>query len=192
MSDHSSREGQIEDGASLLILGLGNLICSDDGVGVAAVDQLCRRYEMPAGVRALDGGTHGMTLLCEFEGVDDVILVDAVGIDQPPGTPVRFEGEEVMAAVRDRLSAHQVGVADLLDALRWTDSLPRRIVLLGLVPGTTELGLGLTPEVEAGLAGLTLEVAEEAVRMGYALRRRGDDEAFPEDSGDPAIRALRP
>lgn len=181
----------MEERDTLLILGLGNLICSDDGVGVAAVDRLCRQYELPDGVRALDGGTHGMTLLCEFEGVDDVILVDAVGIEKPPGTPVRFEGEEVMAVVRDRLSAHQVGVADLLDALRWTDALPRRIVLLGLVPQTDELGLGLTPEVEAGLEGLVHEVAEEAVRMGYALRRRSDDEPVPEDSGDPAIKALR-
>ena len=69
----------MEDRETLLILGLGNLICSDDGVGVAAVDQLCRLYEMPAGVRALDGGTHGTTLLCEFEGVEDVILVEDSG-----------------------------------------------------------------------------------------------------------------
>lgn len=175
---------------SLLILGLGNLISSDDGVGVAAVDLLRRRYEMPPGVRALDGGTHGMTLLCEFEGVDDTILVDAIGAEEPPGTAVRLEGEEVMTAVRERLSSHQVGVADLLDALRWTEALPRRLVLLGIVPRTDELGLGLSPEVEAGVEKLVEAVVEEAERMGYALRRRGADEEVPDDAGDPAIRAL--
>ena len=179
-----------EGGGSLLILGLGNPICSDDGIGVVAVDRLQRRYALPAGVRALEGGTHGMSLLNEFEGVDDVILIDAV-VGDPPGTPMRVEGETVMAAVRARESAHQVGVGDLLEALRFSDALPRTLVLLGIVPRSDELGLGLSPEVEAGLDGLVEAVAQEAIRLGYALRRRSDEE-MPAGSSDPTIRALDP
>ncbi len=177
---------------SLLILGLGNLICSDDGVGVAAIERLSREYEMPPGARTMDGGTQGMALLGDLEIVDDLILVDAVAVDAPAGTAARFEGDEVLTAVRERLSCHQVGVADLLDALRWKDALPRRLVLHGLVPETDELGIGLTPKVAAGLDGLVRAVADEAERMGYSLRRRGDEEEVPGGIGDAATRALVP
>lgn len=175
---------------SLLILGLGNVICGDDGLGVAAVEQLRRRYALPVGARAVDGGTLGLTLLGEFEGVDDVILVDAVQLDAPPGTAVRLDGEAVESAARERLSVHQIGVADLLDALRLMGAFPRRLVLLGLVPHTIELGLERSPEVESGLDGLIEAVAEEARRMGFPLRRRRDDEEVPAGAGDVAARAL--
>ena len=178
------------DGGSLLILGLGNVICGDDGAGVAAVERLRRRYELPAGVRALDGGTLGLSLLGEFGQAEDVILVDAVAADAPPGTPLRLDGEAVAAAARERLSVHQIGVADLLDALRLMDAFPRRLVLLGLVPATLELGLGRSPAVAAALDGLVEAIAEEARRMGFPLRRRRDDEEVPAGAGDAAARAL--
>lgn len=178
------------DDGSLLILGLGNVICGDDGVGVVAVERLRRCYALPPGVRALDGGTLGLSLLGEFGKDDDVILVDAVGLDAAPGTLVRLDGDAVATAVRERLSVHQIGVADLLDALRLMDAFPRRLVLLGLVPRTLELGLGRSSEVERGLVGLVEEVAREARRMGYPLRRRGDNEEVPASAGDAAARAL--
>jgi len=157
---------------------------------VAAVERLRRRYALPPGARAIDGGTLGLTLLGEFEGVDTVILVDAVRVDAPPGTPVRLDGEAVETAARERLSVHQIGVADLLDALRLMGAFPRRLVLLGLVPHTLELGLGCSPEVETGLDGLVEAVAKEARRVGFPLRRRRDDEEVPAGAGDVAARAL--
>ena len=178
------------DDGSLLILGLGNVICGDDGVGVAAVERLRRRHALPPGVRALDGGTLGLSLLGEFRKDDDVILVDAVGLDAAPGTLVRLDGDAVATAVRERLSVHQIGVADLLDALRLMDAFPRRLVLLGLVPGTLELGLGRSPNVEAALDELVEAVAREARRMGYPLCRRRDDEEATAGAGGAAARAL--
>ena len=175
---------------SLLILGLGNILCGDDGVGVAAVERLRRRYAPAPGVRVLDGGTLGLALLGEFRGAENVILVDAVRTDAPPGAPVRLDGDDVAAAVRERLSVHQIGVADLLDALRLMDAFPRRLLLLGLVPRTLELGLRRSPEVEAGVEGLVDEVAAEARRMGFPLRRRSEDEEIPAGAGDAAARAL--
>ncbi len=181
---------RLGDRGSLLILGLGNVICGDDGLGVAAAERLRRRYALPTGARVIDGGTLGLTLLGEFEGVDNVILVDAVSLDAPPGTPVRLVGEAVESAARERLSVHQIGVADLLDALRLMDASPHRLVLHGLVPRTLELGLERSPEVEAGIDGLVEAVAEEARRMGFALRRRRTDEEVPAGAGDAAARAL--
>ena len=167
----------------LLILGLGNLLCGDDGLGVVAIEELQRRYEVPDRVRVLDGGTLGLSLLTWFEASQDVVLVDAIQADQPVGSLVRLAGEDVAPAVRSRLSVHQIGVADLLDGLRLTGRLPGSITLLGLVPGTLELGLKRSPEVEAALPDLVDEVAAEAGRLGFELRRRRNDEI-------PAARAI--
>jgi hydrogenase maturation protease len=162
----------------LLVLGLGNLLCGDDGLGVAAVDALARRYEAPEGVRILDGGTLGLSLLPYLQDAGQVVLVDAIRADGPPGSPVRLEGDEVAPAVEARLSVHQIGVADLLDGARWLGAYPSRLVLLGLVPETIELGLGLSPAVRAGLPGLVERVAMEVREMGFRLSPRAShDEA---------------
>ena len=161
---------------SLLVLGLGNLLCGDDGLGVAAVQRLAERYDVPAGARALDGGTLGLSLLPYLTEAEDVILVDAVRLDAPPGTFVRLAGDDVGPAVHDRLSPHQVGVSDLLDGLRLLDRLPTRLVLLGLVPATLELGLERTPEVEAAIDGLVEAIVAEAEALGFPFHPKAEDD----------------
>ena len=104
--------------------GLATFCSATTGLGAAAVARLERDYRIPPGVRLADGGTLGLSLLGLLADSDHVILVDAVRADGPPGTLVRLDGEDVMDAVRDRLSPHQVGVADLLDAARLIDCYP--------------------------------------------------------------------
>lgn len=159
----------------LLILGLGNVLCGDDGLGVAALARLDRVYRAPEGVVFMDGGTLGLALLHYVRQADTLLLVDAIRADRAPGSLVRLTGDEVAPAVVSRLSVHQIGVADLLDGLRLTDSSPSEIVLLGLVPETLELGLGRSPAVEAALPELLEAVALETERMGYPLEARTDD-----------------
>ncbi|MGZ8255244.1 MAG: hydrogenase maturation protease, partial [Burkholderiaceae bacterium] len=109
----------MSDRTPLLVLGLGNVLLADDGVGSAAVAELHDRYEPCAGARVLDGGTLGLSLLPYLDAADIVILVDAIRADAPPGSFVRLDGDEVAPAVATRLSPHQIGVADLLDGARW-------------------------------------------------------------------------
>jgi hydrogenase maturation protease len=159
----------------LLILGLGNLLCTDDGLGAVAVHRLLRAYEPPGGTVVLDGGTLGMALLPHLESADVVVLVDAIRTDDPPGTLVRLEGEDVAPAVAARLSVHQVGVADLLDSARLLDRYPPRVILLGLVPAGIGLGVELTPVVAAQLPRLVAAVVAEARALGFAFVERGAD-----------------
>ena len=84
----------------LLILGLGNLLCSDDGVGVVAAQAIAETRVVPDGVQVLDGGTLGLALLPYLEDAERAILVDAIEIDAPPGTLVRLEGDDVGPGVR--------------------------------------------------------------------------------------------
>lgn len=156
----------------LLVLGLGNPLCGDDGLGVAAVAELLRRHRPPDGALLLDGGTLGLSLLPHLEDAREAILVDAVRDRAPPGTLVRLEGPDVRPAVEARLSVHQVGVADLVAVADLRGRLPRRLVLLGLVPATLEVGVGLSPAVASGLPALVEAVVEEARRMGHRFLER--------------------
>ena len=174
----------------LLILGLGNVLCGDDGLGAVAIARLRERCEIPEGMSVLDGGTLGLSLLPYLEDAEKVILVDAIRAEAQPGAFVRLEGEEVGPAVAARLSVHQVGVADLLDAARWRGRLPEELVLLGLVPETLEVGLARSARVEAGLPGLVDRVVEEARRLGFELNPRSHDAACDSDRSPVLTRAL--
>jgi hydrogenase maturation protease len=176
----------------LLVLGLGNVLCRDDGVGVAAVTRLLRRYRAPDDVRVLDGGTLGLSLLPYLQCARDVILVDAIAADAPAGSAVRLEGDAVVPAVEQRLSPHQVGVCDLLDGARLLagDDDSQRIVLLGIVPDRVELGTGLTEHVEAAVDALVEAVVLEAASMGYRFTRDERQHHADGDAGHHAARVL--
>ena len=140
---------------------------SDDGAGIAAIHKLIREYSMPEGVVALDGGTLGLSLLPLVDSADQVILVDAINAEGAPGTQVRIEGDQVAPAVYERLSPHQIGVADLLAGADLLDRYPNRVVILGVVPESIELGLERTPAVEAAIPELVRRVVEELTSLGY-------------------------
>jgi len=175
----------------MLVLGLGNVLCGDDGLGVAAVARLAERYEVGPGVRIADGGTLGLALLGLFDGMDEVLLVDAILADDAPGALVALDGDDVAPAARSRLSVHQVGVADLLDALDLLGRRPRRLALVGLVPDRLELGMERSAAVERGLPGLVERVVCEIRERGFdvAARRSGGADAEA-PVGRDAARAL--
>lgn len=181
----------------LLILGLGNLLCTDDGLGALVAQTIAETRIVPDGVSVLDGGTLGLALLPYLEDAECAILVDAIEADAPPGTLVRLEGDEVGPAVAARLSVHQVGVSDLLEAARWREKVPSVLVLLGSVPETTELGVGLSPRVEATMPELVDLVCEEACRLGFPLEKKaGDDSTVTSPGGGGTgrigLRVLQP
>ena len=155
----------------LLVLGLGNVLCGDDGLGAVAVHLLQRRYRAPDGVSVLDGGTLGLSLLPYLEEAHEAILVDAIRGDGPPGSFVRLEGDEVGPAVAGRLSVHQVGLSELLAASRFQGTLPEKMTLLGIEPLCIEWGLDLSPPVSAALDGLIGAAVRELRAWGVEVER---------------------
>jgi hydrogenase maturation protease len=162
-------QGFVTKPIGVLVLGLGNVLLGDDGLGAAAVSRIERNYRIPPGVSLEDGGTLGLSLLGLLAESDRVILVDAVLTGSPPGTLVRIDGEDVMDAVRERLSPHQVGVADLLDAARLIGRYPSTVTLLGLVPEFIDLSVVRSSSVEAKLDELVEAVVQEVQSLGYEL-----------------------
>jgi hydrogenase maturation protease len=158
---------------SLLVLGLGNVLLGDDGLGVEAVERLRRERRLPDDVVAVDGGTLGLALLGVLGDSERAILVDAIAADGPPGTLVRLEGDDAVLAVEQRLSVHQVGVADLLAAARLIEHYPGKLVLLGVVPESIDLRVGCSAAVNAALPALVARVIEECAALGHPLSDRG-------------------
>jgi len=155
----------------VLVLGLGNVLLADDGLGAAAIARIERDYRTPPGVRFEDGGTLGLSLLGLIADSDRVILVDAVRADAPPGTLVRLDGADVAEAVWNRLSPHQVGVADLLEAARLIDFYPSAVTLLGLVPEVIDLAVVRSNAVDSGLDELVAAIVGEVQSLGYRMVR---------------------
>ena len=174
------------DRIPVLVLGLGNLLCEDDGVGVAAVHRLMRDYAMDEGELVEDGGTLGLALLPLIERADRAILVDAIAGDGPPGSPVRLEGDEVAPAVYERLSPHQIGVADLLAGASLLGRAPAQLVVVGVVPASIGLGLGCTPAVAAAIPDLVQRVVAELTALGHPPPPR----PRPQERDDRASHAL--
>ncbi len=151
------------------MLGLGNVLCGDDGLGVETVRRLARGARLAPGVRLADGGVLGLALLPTLEAARHAIIVDAVRCDRPAGELMIVDGEDVVPALRERLSPHEVGVWDLLWAARLRGRAPERIGIVGLVPASVALGVGLSPAVEAGIPALVDAVARTARAWGFEL-----------------------
>lgn len=146
---------------SLLILGIGNRLCSDDGLGGAAVELILERYQLPAGVVARDGGTLGLHLLPDLVEVEQLIIIDAICSEQAPGSIIRRAGAERAATPGSQLSLHQCGLGDLLAVAQTLGSCPAQIILWGIVPASTAPGLSLSPVVAAQLELLVERIIED-------------------------------
>ncbi|GAM08731.1 hydrogenase expression/formation protein HupD [Geobacter sp. OR-1] len=151
-----------------MVLGLGNLVMGDDGAGVRVVTHLAEWYRFPENVELLDGGTLGLDILPRLEGIDRLLVVDAVDNGKAPGDLVRLEGEEVPVALATKLSPHQMGLKDLLAVADLQGIMPGEIVLAGVQPGSIEMGLELSEEVEVALSGLAGLVLSELEKWGVA------------------------
>jgi hydrogenase maturation protease len=154
---------------NILVLGIGNVLLTDEGIGVRALNELQRRYTFPENVELLDGGTAGIELLRHIRNRDYLIIIDAMKFDQEPGTVSRVEGEDVPAAFLTRISPHQLGLSDLLAAAMLTDELPKKLVLFGVEPENLDIGLDLTDTVEASLEKLMGAIIDELRSAGCSV-----------------------
>jgi hydrogenase maturation protease len=163
------------------VLGIGNPIMGDDGIGITLLEALMAvGLERP--VEFVDGGTIGMSLLPLVEDCGSLLILDAVAGDGPPGTLVCLSGDQLPRLISAKLSAHQVGLLDVLTGARLRGTEPDRIAVVGLVPGDIALRVGLTPAVVAGI--------EQAILMaGQVLRAWWDADDVSEAATTTGSRA---
>ena len=143
-----------------LVMGIGNILQQDEGLGVRAVERLQSLYRLPPEVYAVDGGVMGLDLLHYLEDAERVLILDAIQTDRPPGSVMRLEGPEIPAVLALKTSIHQVGLQELLAVSRLRGTLPSSVILWGMQPASLEMSTELSPVVSAALDDLVEAVAE--------------------------------
>jgi hydrogenase maturation protease len=160
----------------ILILGIGNILMRDEGVGAHVARHLAASLEgggisLPRHTRVVDGGTLGLELLPMIGEAQAVVFVDAVDSDQEPGKVAIWHGSDLERSLDSHISAHEVGAADLLALGRLLATLPEQVALVGIQPGAVEVGLEMTAAVEMAVpvaAAIAARQAEEFARMEVA------------------------
>jgi hydrogenase maturation protease len=154
-----------------LILGIGNLLMGDEGVGVHAVQAALEQESWPPDVTVLDGGTGGFHLLSYFQDYDRIIMVDATMDGQPSGTLAtirpRFASEFPRA-----LSAHDIGLRDLIESASALGSLPEIVLITVSISDVQPMTTELSPEVSSSLPRIVERVKELVRSTGSDLEEK--------------------
>jgi hydrogenase maturation protease len=148
------------DERPIVVLGLGNMLMADDGIGLAALARLQDEWFVPPDVDLVDGGTWGMNLLPIIERTDQLLVLDAIDHGLEPGTLVRLQDDDVPRFLSTKLSPHQIDLREVLALAQLRGTLPGELVAVGLQPGKVEMSTELSPPVRARLG----EMVEEAAR----------------------------
>ncbi len=142
-----------------LIVGIGNILLADEGVGVRVVERL-RSIPLPDTVELVDGGTAGADLIDILADRDKVIVIDAVDLGTTAGTLYRLTPEQIEASV-DSLSLHQLGLAETLKMVKLMKKPLGEVIIFAVQIGSIEPSLNLTPSVSAVVESLILQILME-------------------------------
>jgi hydrogenase maturation protease len=154
-----------------LILGIGNILLGDEGIGVWVVESLRRCYQFPSSATVLEGGTLGLDLLPQLQDVSRLLVVDAVQLGGEPGEIVRLEGDDVPRAIDVKVSPHQIGIKELLATARLMGCEPPKVVLWGMEPERVQPGADFSPKIAQALQQLQTSVLDELKGWGVRPKR---------------------
>ena len=154
---------------NITLLGIGNILMQDEGVGVHVVRYIQEHYHTP-GLEIVDGGTAGLSLLPYIEARERLLVVDAVDFDQEPGYIGILRQDAIPAFFGTKASLHHLGLMDVLAAARLLDQAPQEICLIGIQPHTLALGLELTEVLQAKMPALIASVIGQLQQWGIDCR----------------------
>ncbi len=153
-------------GIDIAVVGIGNVLLSDDGVGVFVLNELKSRKEIPGNVELIDGGTMGLDLLPFIEEKKRVIFIDAVDFKAEPGTIGELNNSEIPHYFSSKLSVHQIALPDMIAAGQLLGTMPEEMCLIGIQPRTIETGYGLSPEIQGRVDRLIAKVLDKLSGWG--------------------------
>lgn len=159
---------------NIAVFGIGNILLSDDGAGVHAVNRLKKEYEFPENVELIDGGTKGLDLLPLIETRDRVLFVDAANFKKKPGTIDRVEGDKIPAFLSHKLSVHQIGLPDMLFSARLMEITPSEMCLIGMQPESMETSTELSATVSKRMDAFLDSILEKLREWGVDAVRKND------------------
>jgi hydrogenase maturation protease len=157
----------------IMIMGIGNLLLSDEGFGIRVIEKLEREYEFAGNISVVDGGVLGINLLGIMSEADELIVVDVIRNNGKPGDLYRIDHEDIPNRIRAKNSLHQVDFLEALTLCRYGLDKEPHTVILGVEPQDIEtFSIELTPAVQARMDDIIQKVLEEAARLGGEYRKR--------------------
>ena len=146
---------------SIVVLGVGNILLTDEGLGVHVVEDLKANYTFTPQISLIDGGTMGMELLTYMRGMKKVLLIDAVNGGEAPGTIYEFPHRELEQYFTDHISVHEVGMQDILRIRAIQENPLEDAIVIGVEPESLDVGFEPSAPVQKALP----EVKERVLRV---------------------------
>jgi len=157
----------------IVVLGVGNILLTDEGVGVKVVKELEQRYDFPSHVKLVDGGTQGLWLMSTIQQADRLIVVDAVLGKGEPGTIYRLERDDLPKGLRVKQSAHDSDLLEALTLCSLIDAEPSSCVVVGIQPANiTEFSTELTDVIAGKVDTLIARVIAELNALGVYPQKK--------------------
>jgi len=153
-------------GNKIIVLGIGNLLLSDEGVGIKVIQDLVNNYEFPKEVEIVDGGVGSFSLLPYIESAQKLLVIDAIFGEKPPGTIYKLKDEEIPFQIFEKISLHEISFADILNLAKLRGKYPESIVIIGIEPESLEIGLELSKAVKKNYENLLKEVLLQLEEWG--------------------------
>jgi len=159
----------MEQNTHIVVLGLGNILLRDEGVGVRVIEELQKRYDFSPPVKMIDGGTAGFGLVTEIEGCQKLLVVDAVKAGNEPGTVYKFRRNDITVQIPQTLSVHDLGFYEALEHWKMLGIEPE-VIFLGIEPeDMSSWGFDLTPCIQDKMPKLVNLIIEELKTEGIAV-----------------------
>ena len=153
---------------STVVIGIGNILFKDEGVGIYAAKYLEENYDFSPAVDVVDGGTLGFKLMTYYQSYDKVVILDTVSIEDTPGSVYNLPADELMGLGSYRQTAHEVEVVEMLEICSMLESMAE-VNVIGMVPSDIEcVDISLTPAAEAAVPAMVAEALRELSRAGIA------------------------
>lgn len=153
-----------------LIMGLGNILCADEGLGVRLSERLYAHWDFGPDVEIIDGGTQGLPLLQHVERADKLVILDVVDFGLEPGELVVHHGAMPAYLTAKKMSAHQASFAEVLGMAQFRGFYPNEIVLVGMQPVDMTYGEPLSERAMQALPELEKMALEVLRSMGHEAR----------------------
>lgn len=159
---------------TITLLGVGNILLTDEGLGVHVINTLKDNYLFTPTINIIDGGTMGMELLSYMDGMKRLVLVDAINGGEKPGTVYEFTHEEVENYFTKNISAHEVGIQDILRIRALQEEPLEAATVIGVEPFSLEIGLEPSSVVAKVLPEVISRVIRVLMQWGVEVKKRDD------------------
>ena len=160
---------------SIVIVGIGNILFKDEGVGCYAGKYLESNYDFFPAVEIIDGGTLGFKLMTYYQSYDKVVIIDTVSAKGAPGTVCRLSAEELMGLGTERQTAHEVEVVEMLEICSLLDRMAE-VSVIGMLPEDIEsVNIGLTKSIADAFPALIAETLKELEQEGIIARPKAEE-----------------